>query len=313
MTVRYHMGVDGGGTGTRLRLLSVDGRRLGEGRAGPSALGQGVNQAWKHILEAAAASVADAVSQGYLPVSTRFNEAFMRSTRLGLGLSGAENPAWVAEFARRSPPWAERLLVSDGVAAVLGAHGGREGSVVSVGTGCIGVALQANECISVIGGWGWQLGDEGSGAWLGRQAVAHLQHAMDGRELAGPLAQALGVRCGQDRASVLDWCARAGQAEFSALAPLVFAMEDSDASARALIDTAVRSVEDVVNALDPQAQSPLVIGGSIGQRLSQRVGASMVRRLVEPQSDACEGALRLLEHPWQFLNDKPFLRQDMAA
>ena len=68
-----------------------------------------------------------------------------------------------------------------------------------------------------------------------------------------------------------------------------------------------------MNALDPQARSPLVIGGSIGQRLSQRVGASLVRRLVEPQSDACEGALRLLEHPWQFLNDKPFLRQDMAA
>ena len=313
MTVLYHMGVDGGGTGTRLRLRSVDGRRLGDGCAGPSALGQGVSQAWKHIQDAAAAAVVDAVSQGNLLSSSQFNEGFIRNTRIGMGLSGAENPAWVAEFARRSPPWAERLLVNDGVTAVLGAHGGREGLVVSVGTGCIGVALQSNGRMSVIGGWGWQLGDEGSGAWLGRQAVAHLQHAMDGREPAGPLAKAVGVRCGQDRASVLDWCARAGQAEFSALAPLVFAMEESDPRARALIYTAVRSVEEVVKALDPQEQLPLVLSGSIGQRLSQRVNDSMMQRLVEPQSDACEGALRLLDRPWQFLNDKSFLHQDMAA
>lgn len=311
MNTPLHMAVDGGGTGTRLRLCGADGAALGEGRAGPSALGQGVDQAWRHILAAAAEAVADAVRQGRLPSGTRFNEGMIRHTRIGLGLSGAENPAWVADFARRSPPWAERQLVSDGLTAVLGAHGGAPGAVVSVGTGSVGVALHAGERVSVIGGWGWLLGDEGSGAWLGRQAVAHTQHAMDGREPAGPLAQAVAQRCGRSRAALLDWCARSGQSDFAALAPLVLSLEDTDAQAAALVAAAVRSVEDVVQALDPNATLSLVMTGSMGQRLAPRLRADMARRLVQPQGDACDGALRLLQQPWGFLTQAPV--QELAA
>ncbi len=311
MTARYAMGVDGGGTGTRLRLCSADGAVLGEGRAGPSALGQGVEQAWRHILAAAAAAVADAVQQGHLPASTRFNEAFIRRTRIGLGVSGAENPGWINELARRSPPWAQRHWVSDGLVAVLGAHAGQPGAVVSVGTGSIGVALHPGERVSVIGGWGWQLGDEGSGAWLGRQAMAHTQHAMDGRERVGPLAQAVTQRCGRSRASLLDWCATAGQADFAALAPVVLSMEGSDAHADALVAWAVRSIEDVVLALDPNASLPLVVSGSIGERLAPRLRSDMRQRLVHAQGDACDGALQLLQREWAFLQAAP--RQEVAA
>ncbi len=311
MSPTYAMGVDGGGTGTRLRLCAADGAVLGEGRAGPSALGQGVEQAWRNILMAAADAVADAVRQGHLPASTRFNEAWIRRTRIGLGLSGAENPGWVNEFARRSPPWAQRHCVSDGLTAVLGAHAGRPGAVVSVGTGSVGVALHRAERVSVIGGWGWQLGDEGSGAWLGRQAMAHTQHAMDGRDTVGPLAQAVAQRCGRSRASLLDWCAVAGQTDFAALAPVVFSMEGTDAHADALVAWAVRSVEDVVLALDPDASLPLVICGSIGQRLAHRLRPDMRHRLVQAQGDACDGALQLLQRDWTFLQETP--RQELAA
>ena len=43
---RFHLGVDGGGTGTRLRLAEANGAEIGFGEAGPSALGQGIAQAW---------------------------------------------------------------------------------------------------------------------------------------------------------------------------------------------------------------------------------------------------------------------------
>ena len=49
---RYQVGVDGGGTHTRLRLVDEQGRLLGEGEAGPSALGQGIEQAWLHLGQA---------------------------------------------------------------------------------------------------------------------------------------------------------------------------------------------------------------------------------------------------------------------
>ena len=50
--IRYALGVDGGGTGTRVRVWTSAGALVGHGEAGPSALSQGVDQAWQHIEQA---------------------------------------------------------------------------------------------------------------------------------------------------------------------------------------------------------------------------------------------------------------------
>jgi glucosamine kinase len=313
MSATYCMGVDGGGTGTRLRLFSAEGAVLGEGRAGPSALGQGVEQAWRHILQAARQAVADAVSQNKLAPGSQLDARFMAQTRLGLGLSGAENAAWVADFNRHSPGWAEQRLVSDGLIAVLGAHAGQAGAVLSVGTGTVGVALHTGERVSLIGGWGWHLGDEASGSWMGRQAIVCAQLAIDGRGPRGPLAEAVMAHCAGDRLGLLDWCARVGQAEVAALAPLVFSLEASDPAAAHLVSSAVRSVEIFVQALDPHGALPLVIVGSVGERLCSRLSAQTQHRLVTAQADACQGARLLFEHPWSFLDGARTLHQDALA
>jgi len=313
MNAPYCLGVDGGGTGTRLRLFGADGQSLGEGRAGPSALGQGVEQAWRHILQAAQQAVADAVGQGTLAPGSCFDASFMAQTRLGLGLSGAENAAWVADFTRISPHWAEQRLVSDGLIAVLGAHAGQAGAVLSVGTGTVGVALHTGERVSLIGGWGWHLGDEASGSWMGRQAIVCAQLAIDGRGPHGPLAQAVMAHGAGDRLGLLDWCAQVGQAEVAALAPLVFSLEASDPAAAHLVNSAVRSVEIFVQALDPHGALPLVIAGSVGERLCARLSAQTQQRLVPAQADACEGARLLLKRPWAFLDGAKTRQQDALA
>ena len=56
----YWIGVDGGGTGTRARLQDPGGRTLGEGKAGPSGLSQGLEQAWSHVELAVLAAFASA-------------------------------------------------------------------------------------------------------------------------------------------------------------------------------------------------------------------------------------------------------------
>lgn len=291
----YHIGVDGGGTGTRVRLCLPDGTVLGLGQAGPSALGQGAASAWRQILVAIDQALQDAVWRGHGRLAgVTCDAGFHQRCAIGLGLSGAENTRWVAEFERCAPAFAHTSLASDGVTAVLGAHGGHPGALVSVGTGCVGVARHADGTHAIIGGWGWQLGDEGSGAWLGRQAVQHTQHALDGREPAGALAQAVRTHCGQHRAALLDWCATAGQRDFAGLAPLVFAMESRDPIAAALVVSAIQAIEDIVIALDPQGQLPLVVSGSIGLLLQHRMRPELLERSVLPMGDACDGALRLL-------------------
>lgn len=288
----YCIGLDGGGTGTRARLSTPDGRVLGSGQAGPSALGQGVAQAWRHIAEA----VADALrAAGRHDDAARVDEpAFQARCGLGLGLSGAENPGWVRDFHAAAPAWANIALETDGYAAVLGAHAGRPGALVAVGTGSVGEALHADGRRLTVSGWGWMIGDEAGGAWLGQHAVRIAQHAIDGRASAGALARAIWADCGADRPALLDWCAAANQTTYAALARRVFELEAADPAAAELIASAVDATLAIVHALDPRAELPLVIAGSIGQQLQPRLAQRLSQSIVTPAGDATDGALHLL-------------------
>lgn len=296
----YLIGIDGGGTGTRARLAAPDGRLLGLGNAGPSALGQGVAQAWRHIVEAGA----DAFRAAGLAQAARAladEPAFIARCGLGLGLSGAENPGWVRDFRAAAPAgaWGHLALDTDGYVAVLGAHAGRPGALVAIGTGSVGEALHADGRRLTVGGWGWQLGDEAGGAWFGQHAVRIAQQAIDGRVPAGALARALWADCGADRPALLDWCAVADQRRYAALSPRVFEHEAHDPAAAALIAAALDAVRAIADALDPRGELPLAISGSIGQQLLPRLAHSLSQRIVSPAGDATDGALRLLQRSLQ--------------
>ena len=94
----------------------------------------------------------------------------MARARAGLGLAGANLPS-LAEAIRKIPlGFASVVVASDAVAACLGAHGGRDGAVLILGTGSQGLAILSGHA-TTIGGWGFALSDDASGATLGRSAV----------------------------------------------------------------------------------------------------------------------------------------------
>ncbi|SEL51822.1 glucosamine kinase [Roseateles sp. YR242] len=287
-TVRHLVGVDGGGTGTRVRLCDRYGRLLGQGQAGPSALGQGVDQAWCHIQEA----VQEAAGQAGLATLV------LAETAIGLGLSGAGVVAQAQAFVARQPGYAHLELVNDGTTTVLGAHAGQPGGVIAAGTGTVGEALRSDGSLVCVSGWGWIGGDEGSGAWLGIQAMRVAQKAMDGRAAAGPLARAVwaaaGARHALDRDAVSAWVAKAGQHAYAQLAPLVFEQAQADPAAQALVEAAVGELEALALALDPTQQLPLSLAGSVAQRLGALFSGNIRARCVSPQGDSADGALRLV-------------------
>ena len=125
--VRYLVGVDGGGTGTRVRLSDVHGQLLGQGWAGPSALGQGIAQAWRHIQTAVQEAAAKAGIER-LPLA---------EAAIGLGLSGAGVTAQAQAFIAQQPGYAHIELANDGTTSVIGAHAGRPGGVIAAGTGTV--------------------------------------------------------------------------------------------------------------------------------------------------------------------------------
>lgn len=285
---RYSVGVDGGGTGTRARLQDATGSTLGLGHGGPSGLGQGIEQAWRHVQQA----VADAFAQSQLSMPAP------SSIELGLGLAGAGVTHLRTAFLAADPGYARCVLNTDSMTQLLGAHDGRPGLVVAAGTGSVAAARDRKGRFHQCGGWGFASGDEGSGAWLGVRAMGHAQHVLDGRAALSTLAEAVLRLAGPGVSAVQSWCVRAGPSEWASLAPLVFdAAEAGDAVAIGLLDRAAHELGRLVAALDTRAEEPLpiVMRGSVGERLVQRWPVALSARLVQPQGDSCDGALRLLQ------------------
>lgn len=284
---RHWIGVDGGGTGTRVRLCDAAGRPLAEGQAGPSALGQGVEQAWRHVHQAVEQAVRSAGIQDFE----------WAHAAAGLGLSGAGQAQAAQAFHDAAPAGLRLALETDAWAGLLGAHAGAPGALLIAGTGSVAMALWPDGRRSRVGGCGWRLGDEGSGAWLGQAALRHLLRALDGREPHGALAAALQAQVGGRLVDILAWQQAAGQRDHAALAPLVFASEDQDAAAQALLGRAVEELALHLQALDAARTLPVCMAGSVALRLAPRLQARWPARWVRPEGDAMAGALRLIQAP----------------
>ena len=282
--IRFLTGVDGGGTRTRACVARLDGVVLGRGEAGPSALGHGIDAAWTQVLRALDDAFRAAGIAAWDP----------RECALGLGLAGAIVASRHEAFVRAAPrAFASLTLASDGYTLLIGAHASRPGVVVAAGTGSIGEALRRDGTHVVIGGWGFPVDDEGSGAWLGMRAVRETQRAIDGRAPAGALVRAVRAVTGADRDTLLAWLETAGQHAYASLAPHVFAAAAADPVAERLLTEAARALDAIAAALDPQGTLPLVVAGSVGTRLAPRLSSRTHARLVESAGDAIDGALRL--------------------
>ena len=284
----YLAGVDGGGTGTRVRLQDAAGCTLGQGEAGPSGLSQGVEQAWRHVQQALQAAFEAA---GLAPAAPA-------EVALGLGLAGAGVPAQRAAFLQADPGFARCMLDNDGVTQLLGAFGGGPGIVVAAGTGSVAASRDASGRARQCGGWGFPVGDEGSGAWLGLRAMAHAHAVLDGRAAGSALSEAVFKTAGAEAPALLAWCAGAGARRYAELAPWVFASADSGCrTAQALLQAAADALAAMAAALQPAGAAapwPVVASGSIGTRLAPLWPPALQARLVPAAGDSMDGALLML-------------------
>ena len=288
--VDFLIGVDGGGTATRALLARRDGVPIGHGHAGPSALGQGIRQAWIEVEQAIRVAFE----------SARLAVPDWSRCAVGAGLSGVSNRPWRDEFVERNIGFARLEAETDSFTMLLGAHGGKPGSIVVVGTGSMGEVLHADGARFTVGGWGFPVSDEGSGAWLGLHAMQLAQRAMDGRAAAGALARQIWATCGTDREALQAWCGDASQAwctgqfAYAQLAPAVFSTAASDPAAAELLDRAAAEIDAIALALDPAGGLPLAVSGSVGRRLVERLSPVVKGRLVDAADGPAAGALTLI-------------------
>jgi glucosamine kinase len=283
--IDYLLGVDGGGTGTRVRLLCANGAVLSQSRGGPSGLMHGAQAAWASIEAAVAQAFADAgLTQ---PDRSRI--------AMGLGLAGVHNKEWATGLVNSQPGYGLLALETDAYTTWLGAHQGQPGAVVAVGTGSVGLAVGHDGTRRDAGGWGFPVDDEGSGAWLGLRAVNHTMKTMDGRRPPGTLSQAVQARCGATREALLAWTARATQTRYAELALVVQAHTKTDTAAHALLIQAGLHIGALADALDPSHELPLALCGGLAAPLRPYLPDSVRARSQPPLGDAVDGAVRLIQ------------------
>lgn len=277
----FAIGVDGGGTGTRVVLADGRGNELAQGRGGPSGLGLGIERAWASI----GAACADAFG--------RAGFAFDWSQcALGCGLAGVNNAAWLAAF-RAQAPLGALAIESDAYTTVVGAHGGAPGLIVALGTGSIAASLDAAGTCRISGGFGFPSGDEASGAWLGMRALAYAQQALDGRVPRDAFSDALLAETGaHDRDALVQWSCDASQTIYASLAPIVLAHRTHPYAA-ALIAQAGDEIAKMIDALDPHQALPVALCGGLADALAPAVPARHAARLRAPIADSAHGALQL--------------------
>jgi len=125
--------------------------------------------------------------------------------------------------------------------------------VVSAGTGSIAVGRDRSGTLRRMGGYGWQMGDEGSGYAIGRAALGAVSRARDGRSPTTPLqGRLLGVTRSADFDELVSWAATATPAQVAALAPHVLEVAAAgDVVARGILDYAARELSQLAICLQP--------------------------------------------------------------
>jgi N-acetylglucosamine kinase-like BadF-type ATPase len=297
--MRRVLGIDAGGTKTVALLADERGHVLAETRGGGANL----------------------QTHGELQVEKVFHEliegldAHGRADAVCLGIAGVDRPRdreLVAGILRRLGHRERALIVNDALIALVAGAEERVGIVVLAGTGSIAYGRDRNGRVARAGGYGFLLADEGSGYWLGHEALRAAVRDDDGRGPATAIKALVFERLGV--ASVPELVPLAyeqGLAKYqiAALADVVEAAGGAgDAVAREILGRAgaelALAARSVAARLAFSGAFPVLLAGGVFKAcpsLVERVSASLglerarVRRLeVEPAQGAVSLALELL-------------------
>ncbi len=276
--------VDGGGSGCRLGAFDTRGTLCATAANGPASLSLGEEQAWLHI------------SRGLTTLANQLGEADdWLPARLFLGLAGALQEARRKHFLSLIPTSIEPLLVTDGLAQLMGATAGQPGICLAIGTGSVLHWLDESGTIEKAGGWGFPMGDEGSGAWLGFQLINTYLWYRDSRRpdtQSSVLFQSLEDRIGNEVSDVQAWSTNTRSTELASLAPMIVtAAEHGDTLASSLLDRGAEQCQRLLS-LAP-CTLPIYAVGGLADIYRPRFNPSISARSQTPHGDALSGLYAL--------------------
>jgi glucosamine kinase len=279
-----YLGVDGGATRCRARLRDLDGKALAE------ASGAAANI---HVDFAAAIIVLRAVV-GEIVGKAGLEGADPARIAIGLGLAGIEDASDAAQVVEAFPGYRLVRAANDAITACIGAHAGADGGLVIAGTGSAAIArVRATE--TIIGGRGFMLGDDGSGAHIGLDALRAAMRAFDRLGPASPLTGDIIRHFGDDPVAMMRWARNATPGDFGAFAPVVFSRAaEGDPVALEIAAAAAGAISALTRGAVALGAERVALVGGAGEALRPYLEPEIAALLSAPLHDATDGAILLV-------------------
>ncbi len=298
--------IDGGGSRTRV-VVVCRGQVLASTELGTVRIGAvGIGEACERLVNVLAELRQEADLVGYDAVVAGIAGVWLPEERQRV----AQIMRWMAR--ERRLLLGELEIVSDAEIALEGAFAGRPGVVLIAGTGTIAIGKTPAGAYVRCGGWGIELDDEGSGAWIGREGLTAVVRALDGRGQPTALAHKLAevypaIRLDQPRTIVAAYNERVF--DYPVLTPLVMACaEEGDPVCRQILERAAQHLLELLLPLRRHFQRrpiPLALLGGLlenhtllAQLFREHLAHIAEYRLQPARGTAIDGALAMA---WRLL------------
>lgn len=276
MTDRGLLGIDGGGSSCRAAL--VLGARRHDVVLGPA----NVTTDFEGAVETLRTAIHTLAAKTGVAPETVF------SARAHLGLAGVTNPAIAARVAA-ALPLTDAVVTGDRPTTIAGALANADGAVAAIGTGSF-LGRQIGGQARGLGGWGFHLGDQASGAWLTRRCLEEVMLSVDGLVAGTDLSRRMLAHFGDTPDAIIAFARTARPADLASHAPAIAAAaEAGDALGRRLMGEGADYIRSGLAVLGWAPGERLCLTGGLGPAYARWLGVPVV----PARGSALDGALRL--------------------
>ncbi|PPB81535.1 glucosamine kinase [Albidovulum inexpectatum] len=280
------IGIDGGGSGSRAACLLPDGHRT-EVTGGPA----NVSLREEALNNIKALLVALCTKAG-------LQREQLAEAKCHIGLAGVLEDQGAKDIAV-ALGLPKATMSDDQITTITGALADGDGIVVAIGTGSF-LGRKQGEHIRRIGGWGLALGDEASGAWMGRRALSLALKSCDGLAPVTAFARRILDRF-DGAAGVVRFSLRAAPSDYAALAPEILqAAGQGDDMALSILRDGVGYLQAGIAVLDDTGTCPVCLAGGLGPHYAGFLPHDLKERLIPAAGTALDGALLMAARNAEF-------------
>lgn len=272
---------DGGGTGCRACAGTLSRGILAQAAGGPGNVHSDFTGAVTNLTNA----VRDALRQAGL------GHVQDNDVTCHFGVAGAHTPVEMAAV-QAALPYGRSTVTGDRETNVRGVLGDADGYVVALGTGTI-IARQAELEMRTVGGWGFDLSDQASGAWLGHRLLREITLCEDGLRPHTDLSKRVLAAQG-GLVAMIEFSTGATPGHFAPLArEVVKAAQAGDPLGLELMQQGAHYVDQGLRHLGFAEGDALALAGGLGPHYAPYLAKDLTRNIIAPKGSALDGAFAM--------------------